>query len=69
LDEFSENWRDLKLESNIQAKKSLFVERGVLELTLSARSFVEMKEKVERLHRSLTSGLWTKIWDNDEHIE
>jgi hypothetical protein len=65
LGEFSENWRDLQLEPDIQTKKNLFVERGVLELNLSARSFEEMRKKVERLCRSLTSELWNKIWEKE----
>lgn len=65
LGEFSENWRELQLESDIQAKKKLFVERGVLELNLSARSFEEMRKKVEGLSRSLTSELWNKIWEKE----
>lgn len=65
LGEFSEKWHDLQLEPDIQTKKNLFVERGVLELNLSARSFEEMRKKVERLCRSLTSELWNKIWEKE----
>lgn len=62
LDEFSGNWKELQLEPDFQAKRNLFVERELLEITFSVGSYEEMKEKVNRLYQSLNSFIWSKLW-------
>jgi hypothetical protein len=60
--EFSSEWHELSLDEIVLARKSLFLERGVLEISLSSRSFAEFKRKVTRLYESLSSPAWEKIW-------
>lgn len=62
LDEFSGNWKGLHLEPDFQAKKNLFVERDLLEITFSAGSPEDMKEKVSKLSQSMDSIIWSKFW-------
>lgn len=62
-EDFTSYWRQLNFERNIQAKKDLFVERGTLEISVSAGSHAEMKTRVEELRRSMDSPLWKKIWE------
>jgi hypothetical protein len=63
LKEFSSNWVQLKIEPVVQVKKNLFLERGALELSLSATSYDELKSKVLELQASLSSPHWKKIWE------
>ncbi|HEY4492914.1 MAG TPA: hypothetical protein VI958_13005 [Acidobacteriota bacterium] len=62
--EFSLLWRELNLGKGIQAKKGLFLERGVLELSLSSSSFEELKKMAAQLSDSLDSPLWSRIWND-----
>jgi len=63
LKEFSSSWGQLKIEPVVQVKKNLFLERGALELSLSATSHDELKSKVLELQASLNSPHWKKIWE------
>jgi hypothetical protein len=60
-------WRQLSLEK-LRAKKSLFLDRGVLEITIRARSHDEMSDQVRKLFESLGSPAWDNLWKNDEQI-
>jgi hypothetical protein len=60
-------WHQLSLEK-LQAKKSLFLDRGVLEITIRARSYDEMSEQVKKLFESLGSPAWDAIWENDKQV-
>jgi hypothetical protein len=60
-DELSAVWQQLKLDK-IQANLGLFLDRGVLELTVRARSQEEMSKKVKELFESLSSPAWNRIW-------
>jgi hypothetical protein len=61
--EFSLVWRELNLGESIQARKSLFLERGVLELTLTSTSVEELNRIAIQLCRSLESPVWSRIWN------
>jgi hypothetical protein len=61
--ELSSAWRQLNLEK-LQAKKSLFLDRGVLEITIRARSREEMSKRIKELFESLTSPAWDRIWES-----
>jgi hypothetical protein len=63
LKEFSSSWRQLNIEPVVQIKKNLFLERGALEISLSATSLEEFKAKVLELQASLNSPYWKKIWE------
>jgi hypothetical protein len=62
LSEFTGNWKELHLEPDFQAKKDRLVKHGILELTFSATSLEDLKEKVRKLQQSLGSYLWNKVW-------
>jgi hypothetical protein len=62
--DFSSYWGQLGLDPFIQAKKSAFLERGCLEIALSAASLEEFKEKVSLLYQTLESPVWKKIWES-----
>jgi hypothetical protein len=61
--ELSSAWSQLNLEK-LQAKKSLFLDRGVLEITIRARSQEEMSRRIRELFESLTSPAWNRIWES-----
>lgn len=61
--ELSSAWQQLNLE-NLQAKKGLFLDRGVLEITIRARSQEEMSKQIQELFESLTSPAWDSIWES-----
>ena len=61
--ELSSAWQQLNLEK-LQAKKGLFLDRGVLEITIRARSQEEMSKRVRDLFESLTSPAWDRIWES-----
>ena len=61
--ELSSAWRQLNLET-LQAKKNLFLERGILEITIRARSQEEMSKRIKELFESLTSPAWNRIWES-----
>jgi hypothetical protein len=61
-EENSATWRELKLDQ-LQGNKGLFLNRGVLEITVRARSHEEMSEKVKELFESLDSPAWRKLWN------
>lgn len=61
--ELSSAWRQLNLEK-LQAKKTLFLDRGILEITIRARSQEEMSKKIKELFESLTSPAWNRIWES-----
>ena len=60
--DLSASWQLLNLEK-WQARKSLFLDRGVLELTIRARSQEEMSRQVSELFESLRLPAWDDIWD------
>jgi hypothetical protein len=62
-EEFSFNWRELKFDKQFEVKRSLFIQRGILELSFQSRTHAEFEEKVKRLLDSLQSPAWRKIWD------
>ena len=62
-DEFSLLWQQLDLGTGVNANKRMFVEREILQVTWSAASFEEAKDRAERLYRSLNSQVWSKIWE------
>lgn len=64
VEAFSVLWRQLGLEPSIRIKKAQFLERGILEMTLTSGSLDEMKEKVHAFSRSLDSPIWDKIWED-----
>jgi|GEM_PF-6039770 len=55
-------WKELKLEK-LQGNMGLFLNRGVLEITVRARSHQENSEKVKELFESLDSPAWSKLWN------
>jgi hypothetical protein len=57
---FSTYWQQLNIGQNISLKKSLFLERGLLELTITASSPEEFREKLQRLCETSNSPLWNK---------
>ncbi|MCI0412501.1 hypothetical protein L0222_06830 [bacterium] len=61
--ELSSAWQQLNLE-NLQAKKGLFLDKGVLEITIRARSQEEMSKRIRELSESLTSPAWDRIWES-----
>jgi hypothetical protein len=61
-EEFSSNWRELKFDKQFEVKRSLFIERGILELSFQSQTHAELEEKVKRLLDSLQSPAWRKIW-------
>lgn len=62
IEELSTAWRQLNLE-RLRVKKSLFLERGILELTITARSLNDLSEQVRELFESLQSSGWSRIWE------
>ena len=62
-EELTSNWQQIRLEQDTQAKKALFLERGILELSFSACSLEEMKQKIMNLYQSLSSPVWNRIWE------
>jgi hypothetical protein len=63
LEQFTSYWQRLDLGQNVAVKKNAFVERGVLEISLSSVSLQDMKESVSKLASSLDSPDWEKIWE------
>jgi hypothetical protein len=61
--ELSSAWQQLNLEK-LQAKKNLFLERGILEITIRARSQEEMSKRIKELFESLASPAWNRIWES-----
>jgi hypothetical protein len=62
-EQFSSYWRQLDFGSNIQVNTPLFLERGIMELRLTASSTDEMQETLVKLCGNLESILWKKIWE------
>lgn len=62
-DEFSLLWQQLDLGKGVHANKKMFLERGILEITWSASSHEEARERAERLCRSMSSQVWSEIWE------
>jgi hypothetical protein len=54
-------WKELHLDQ-LQGNKSLFLNRGTLEITVKARSREEMSRKVKDLFESLNEPAWERIW-------
>ena len=54
-------WNELKLD-NLQGNQNLFLTRGVLEITVRAKSHDEMTSKVKELYETLNSAMWSKLW-------
>ena len=65
FEELSTAWHQLRLDQ-MQAKRGLFLDRGVLELTIRARSQEEMSRQVKELFESLVSPEWKRIWDHEQ---
>ncbi len=61
-EELSTAWKQLNLE-RWQAKKGQFLDRGVLEITIRARSQVEMSKQVRELFESLSLPAWKGLWE------
>jgi len=57
-------WRESGLDRSARIKVSEFVERGVLEISMSSASQEEMNQKVTDLYQSLASPVWDKIWED-----
>jgi hypothetical protein len=55
-------WQELHLDQ-LQGDKNLFLNRGMLEITIRAKSSKEMSEKVSGLFESLSKPAWKRIWD------
>lgn len=62
-EQFSSYWQQLNIGRNISLKKSIFLERGLLELTITATSPEEFRERLQKLCESSNSPLWNKIWE------
>lgn len=62
-EQFSSYWQQLNIGQNISVKKSLFLERGLLELTITANSPEEFRERLQKLCETGNSPLWNKIWE------
>jgi hypothetical protein len=60
---FTSSWTLLQLGQKIRPDRNLFIERGILEMTISSGSLLEFRRAVEQLHRSLSSPAWEKIWE------
>jgi len=63
IEELSSAWQQLNL-GKLQAKKGLFLDKGVLEITIRARSQDEMSKRVRELFESLASPAWDRIWES-----
>jgi hypothetical protein len=63
LKEFSSSWGQLNLDQVVQVKKNFFLERGTLEISLSATSQDDLKTKILQLGASLDLSHWKKIWE------
>ena len=61
-DELTSAWQELGLQK-WQAKKSLLLEKGVLEITIRARSQEDLNRKVQDLFESIHSPAWGQIWE------
>jgi len=61
-DEFSSLWQQLDLGKGVRANQRMFLERGILEITWSASSPEEARERAEKLCRSMSSQVWSEIW-------
>ena len=61
-EELSSAWEELKLRK-WQAKKDLLLEKGVLELTIRARSQEDLSRQVQELFDSVNSPVWNRIWE------
>jgi hypothetical protein len=64
-EELSNAWHQLNLD-HVQAKRGLFLDRGVLEITIRARSQQELSHQVTELFESLDSPVWKRIWDHEQ---
>jgi hypothetical protein len=64
-EELSTAWHQLHLDQ-MHAKTGLFLDRGVLEITIRARSEQEMSQQVKDLYNSLDSPAWKLIWDHEQ---
>jgi hypothetical protein len=62
-EELSTAWHRLHLDQ-MHAKKGLFLDRGVLEITIRARSQQEMSQQVKELYETLDSPAWKRIWES-----
>ncbi|MGH9857426.1 MAG: hypothetical protein ACRD4B_06235, partial [Acidobacteriota bacterium] len=56
-------WHQLHLEQ-MHAKMGLFLDRGVLEIIIRARSQQEMSKQVKELYEILDSPAWKRIWES-----
>jgi hypothetical protein len=63
LEQFTSDWQQLKLGRGIQAKSNSFVERGVLEISFTSKSFEELKNHINQLSESLASPEWARIFE------
>jgi hypothetical protein len=54
-------WKALKLDQ-LHGNRGLFVSRGILEITVRARSYEEMSAKIRELFEGLNSPTWSKLW-------
>ena len=63
-EEFSTAWRQLNLQK-VQVNKGLFLDRGILEITISAGSQLEMLQQVRELSHSLNTDGWDHIWPDE----
>ncbi len=61
-DEFSSLWQELDLGKGVHANKRMFLERGILEITWSASSPEEARDRAEKLCQSMSSQVWNEIW-------
>ncbi len=60
---FSSGWSQLHFGHGIRPNKNFFLQRGVLEMTVSSSSLQELRRAVEEIHGSLDSPAWEKIWE------
>ncbi|HSE42225.1 MAG TPA: hypothetical protein VLH08_15785 [Acidobacteriota bacterium] len=65
LEKFTADWQQLNLGHSIQPKQTSFIERGVLEISISSASLEELKDHIRRLAASLDSLSWVEIWKDD----
>jgi hypothetical protein len=62
-EQFSSYWQQLNIGQNITLRKSLFLERGLLELTIAANSPEDFRERLQKLCETSDSPFWNKIWE------
>lgn len=60
--EFSGGWDELDIGDGIRTRRDLFLQRGVLEVTITATSPQEFKSRVKKLYHRLESAGWSRIW-------